>query len=327
MIINCGSLATAVPLLGRLRTLDPFLFLVALAVVVVLSFKIWHITKIGQFSQNSWDWYQISPYAIRVKRIIVWQFFWITMLLLTALPLTRYLAEANNCFLISLGCYVATKDINLPSLYMALALFANFALALLIRYTPSFQLPPLATWYSRLPIPARRLIWNATHRSPAYASQSWRTVHDLSQEVHSAGITIALFGDGRSPSIWRHRVRVLWTYLAPVSLPFLCLLVFPPIVQFGDLGDVPKVELALSTIAWAAWSICFFLHFGDRDFVGTAGRAGSNITLLLADVLSYPNRNLRIRAAQYFKNGGYLVFDLIVLALVPVYMGYLDLFK
>ena len=338
MMVGCGLAATGFPLFALSPVFELSFFFLALLSVCVLFVRICHFANLPGATRWSQESYFSSPHPSKVQTLLVWQLFWVTLLLLTAAQLASNLTKTDSCCVpTSSDCRISTLNLDVPFClevpfcFLLLGVALTLGHALLLLMVPSFNLHGLTSWYRRLPIPVRRLVWLTTSVPPPYPSQSWRSVNDLSQELNAAGVAIMLFGErGHSP-IWKERVRIFWSYLAPISLPFVCLMLLPPIAKFAALGgDHLPVRLAGCAIAWGAWSISFFLHFGNRDFLRLP-RFGTdpnpNPTLLLADIMAHPNYGVREQAAEYFQRKGKPIFNVIVIALIPAYFSYIGLFS
>lgn len=218
-----------------------------------------------------------------------------------------------------------------------LALFYACASALCMvywaihRFRPSTMwLPGLDAWYRVLPEPAQALVRRAALVPPRFPTQSWRSFPDLSWEVNSAGMAIALFGEQDERPIWRKSTQYIVWYFAPIVVP-LCSLFMAPLLQNGILGpdsisDHTKLSYGVSSLIWLTWSITYFAASGTRDFTLPMVNRDARYPDSLASLLRYPNKELRRVASEYFEGKGAATFNLLALAVVPLYMGYIGLY-
>lgn len=228
---------------------------------------------------------------------------------------------------------------------------------LLMAHAPwTLKLPGLAVWHQRLPSPMRAMVAASIRKRLVFQpSFVWRAIPDLSREVHTAGTYEALFSeDDYERPVWsRSRLCLLW-YFAPIVVPLAALFFAPllsnlgqavyancvaglsflpdwmkPVENTGLLGmdEGSKVLLGVASMVWAAWSLSFFLAMGKRDFVVPLRLAGRADLRVPATLLPFPNFDVRRGAQAFFVGTGGAAFNLLVVAIVPAYAGYLGLFS
>jgi hypothetical protein len=196
--------------------------------------------------------------------------------------------------------------------------------------TNTLWLPGLSAWYLKLPQPAQALVRRIAVVPPRYPTQSWRSFPDLSWEVNSAGTAIALFGEQDDRPIWRKSTQYIVWYFAPIVIP-LCCLFLTPLIQNAILGpasitDHTKLAYGVNSLTWLIWSVTYFVASGGRDFTIPTANKDAGYPTSLANLLSYPNKELRRVAKEYFDGKGGATFNLLALAVVPLYMGYIGIF-
>ncbi len=201
---------------------------------------------------------------------------------------------------------------------------------LLGRFTEVLDAPALSAWYDGLPEPVKPLVRSVSRTRPPFPSASWRHIRDVSQELNSAAVAMVLFSSGIAGPIWRRSGKCVLIYFAPVVIPLLALFLGPLFVEAipGSLRirGPDKLSLGIAAVVWAVWSMCFFLVIGWRDFVGLTPDLGTRHHLL-ADIVAHNNKEVRRVARDYFVGRGSAVFQVLVLAFVPMYFDYLGLFE
>ena len=215
--------------------------------------------------------------------------------------------------------------------FLAIGCALMLLLALLSRYWQGlFNLPYLSGWFKDLPESVKPLVKQATTIQTRTPSSTWRSIPDVSREVHYAGIAMAMFDEDEQRPIWQRSTLCLIWYFAPIVVPLAVLLLAPLFFNLvrglPGLDDESKLMFGVASFVWATWSIAFFVAMGARDFMMPLRYPEGFNRGLLADVISYPNRQVRKVAATFFVGTGTTVLQMLALAIVPAYAGYLGLF-
>jgi hypothetical protein len=214
-------------------------------------------------------------------------------------------------------------------------LVSGFALLLLYilayrKWPGLFELRTLDHWYQQLPDPVKAMVQRATRNAPGIPSSRWRSIPDISQEVHYAGIALALFGEDKRRPIWRRSAKCLIWYFAPIVVPLVALFAAPLVSniwsKWPGIDDTSKLLFGVTAFVWAGWSISYFVAMGTRDFGMALDFPHGQRHGLLAQAMAYPNHETRNTAARFFVGSGPTIFNIVVIAAVPAYAGYLGLF-
>lgn len=291
--------------------------MLSLAVLTLLVRRVRRLSKLeGQIIGQ--DHFACTPLSGRRRTAVLWLPCSVAVLLSScccaAWCLTAPVAPVPSTPLSYLGV-----GIVLMGLYWSAIRLGAMAMAL----------PQLSRWRRGLPIHWRALVDQATRKPPRHASSTWRSIPDLSREVNGTGTAMALFADSHTSPVWKRSSRYILWYLAPALVPLVALWCAPLVVWAG-LGatsflDGSKLAWGLASMTWASWVLAFFCINGIRDFELPEDRSARAPTLL-ADMLGLPYRETREKASSYFVGQGGAVFNLMVVAMLPAYMGYLGLF-
>ncbi len=212
----------------------------------------------------------------------------------------------------------------------ALGPIAIYAMAL-NRRGQMAAVPSIDAWYHDLPSTVKPLVDRAASRRNRYPSSSWRSVTDISQELSSAAVASAFFGEYTTAAVWKRSTMYGIYCYAPIIVPLIALFAAPLVAQHAGhylgIGSPSKLSLGLCVVVWAAWSICFFLAVGRREIVTPAFAPRVGGRPLLADIFHHPNLAMRMSAARQFVSTPSLgVFSAIALSVMPIYFDYVGLF-
>lgn len=263
-----------------------------------------------------------NPFAGQSRACLAWVPAPFALLAIESITLARSFSERHD----------GSAEAELPAIaFLAVCIVAAVIYRVWLSISPSaLALPSLDRWYLSRPLPARALIARVAHRPPLHPSSTWRRIPDLSFELNSAGTAIALFGEDASRPIWRRSVLYVLWYFAPVLVPLLALFVTPVLIDTfapSGLSNAAKLKLGLAAMLWLAWSLSFFEGAGNQDFLRGQHARDRRLPGSLADLLRYPDGEMRRVARDYFRGRGAIVFSLLALSVMPVYFDYLGLFS
>jgi hypothetical protein len=259
-----------------------------------------------------------NPFAGQSRACLAWLPVPLTLLAIESVVLVRSVVGHTE--------RDAAADLTAATFLGACAITA----ALYRIFPRDLALPSLDRWYLSRPLPARALIARVAHRTPPHPSATWRRIPDLSFELNSAGTAIALFGEDASRPIWRRSVRYIQWYFAPVLVPLVAMFATPVLLDAyaqGGLTNTSKLQLGLVAILWLAWALSFFEGAGNQDFLAGQHPNDRRLPKSFADLLRYPDGEVRRVAKEYFRGRGAVVFSLLALSVMPVYFDFLGLFS
>ena len=306
-----------------------------LAILMYLGISVWLVTLTHRLIALTRETSKLrgtsahrqSPRGKGRLRCIVWLpvaiFAWVAAACMLVAHRTPGLADWNEN--VSTGfVYLWASVLTLMGIWWLMARNAN-----------TFALPDLTKYYQKtLPSSVHPLIKGATSGRAKYPTTSWRALPDISIETHSAGISLALFGDSDVGPVWKTSAKCFVWYFAPVLIPLLAIFLAPllsaslmPRLSFlPPIEDSDKLSLGLASMVWASWSVAFFVAMGTRDFVDPQRVRALN-GRFLARVFSHWSIGKRAKAAQFFAGTGSTAFHLLALAVVPIYFDYIGLFE
>lgn len=328
-LVSLGVLITAIPLLARTT------YLGILIGLLLFLCAIWHIVGVFQIGRmrvllGNESQLLISVPSLKEKRYAA---IWLLCLLTTsAIALLLSIQNAE---------YSHGKMINRVQLESVVPVFGCFLLwavfsVIWTKNSPSFRLPELEGTYTSVSQTVKEKITKTTKLRAGEPVRNWRVVRNISQEVHFYGQAACLFRSDVEGPAWRHSIRALIWYYAPVTLPLAILIVLPilylnpqllPFSTWLSASKIPeRFELGLATIAWASWSMPFFIVATERDFAETIG--DDNDRRPTTDVQLFPlgeEENRRL-LQEHVSGNGRLAFQVLVLALMPALFSYFGLF-
>lgn len=203
-----------------------------------------------------------------------------------------------------------------------------------IRYSPSFRLSELEGRYRAFGETFKEKVTHATRSKSVVTAQTWRVGNNVAQQIHLFGHAIAFFSVHIEGAVWKRSLRALVWYYAPISVPFVILMVLPILVLAQGLFaymNIPfstpeRYEFALSTVAWASWSICTFIFISERDFGNRDAYDMEPRPVVDVDVLELGDDAKRQVLKQYLADRGQVVMHILILALMPMLLTYFGLY-
>jgi len=261
-----------------------------------------------------------TPFLAQRRSAIVW--------LLAATVSTLF---ATLCLVATLGRVERYDRLFGATEFLAIGGVLLLVYLLIYRVWPRLlSVPGLYEWYKALPSPVQPMVRRATESGRIVPSMTWRHIADVSREVHQAGIALTLFDSNAYRPIWRRNALCFFWYFAPILLPAITLFLAPTVFNIArglpGIDNESKLLYGLASITWAAWSVSYFFAIGSRDFGETPTYPAGYSRGLLADTIAYPNKATRSVAADFFQGSGSTAIQLISVALVPAFAGYLGLF-
>ena len=331
-LVTCGVLFTIAPLLARSI---PMGMLASLELVFCASFFLLYLWRVDQLRErlgNRADLVFAIPFSSDKRQAATWL---LTVIPVATIALGFTLRTAMNLtddwrfWEVEIG---KALPIALP--IGCLLCWAGFCF-IWTSISPSFKLPELEGAYRSVSQTVKEKIKQTTKSESFAPVSTWRFANNIAQDTHLYGQAVALFSVDVPGVTWKRSLRALIWYYGPVTVPCLILILTPLLVLVlqSGLDDsctivllVPeRFELALAALAWACWSMAFFIVFSEKDFgSGTAAstdRAASDV-----DVFQLGEMENRRVLREYVSDRGQLAMQILVLAITPMLMGYFGLF-
>lgn len=290
--------------------------------LATLLWRSWSLVQRSSEMSGLIDWFQFTPYARARARTNVWLPCATIALFAACISLAENLQERMDAPARMYDHWQVTGT--------GAAIVALYLLVYFFPKSTALYLPALDAWYHDRPSSVRPVIDDSTRRPSPYPTRTWRTISDMSSEVLSAGTALALFREDDDRPIWRRSTSSVVWYFAPVLIPLVVLFATPLVfnVWRGSPGmdNTSKLMLGVASFVWAAWSVAYFVAFGERDFMSYLRRSALQPREALANTFAFPNKMTRRVAAQFFDGQGATAFQFLSFVIVPAYAGYLGLF-
>lgn len=332
-LVGLSAIATMVPLLARS-------LLMGLMVTIVLGLlgaasicRIWSFEKLRAKLGNRVDLALAAPYTHDKRQAATWLLCIVVVGVIAAFLTARGLLARPAEMKV---WEVRVGDAIPLAVPMVCLIFWYGFSKIWTRYSPGFRLPELEGAYRNVSETVKEKITVTTKSKSRVPASVWRNARNVAQEAHLYGQAVAFFSVDAAGAAWKKSLRALLWYYAPVTVPCLILFATPPLmlVLNAMIGEAcsfsihvaERHELALAALAWASWSTAFFIVLSEREYGNRAVLRTNDLVMTDADIFQFGAHENRWVLHTYISGQGQAVLQLLVLAIMPLLMGYMGLF-